>query len=108
MREPLAEEFFNAAITVNTERGKLKGEPKLQVKIFNNSDVPFKIQATGNFILEKYPLGQITLTPHEETILSLRGMWNYPKEIDMDVNVTDILVTPDESLHTHVVLQTDK
>lgn len=107
MRQPLAEAFFKAAVTATTQRSKLKGEPVLLVTLSNNSDVPFKVAITGDFILDQYPLGQMILTPHAATVLRLRRLWHYPESIDMNVNVTDILITPDQSLRTRFVLRTD-
>lgn len=105
-RQTEAEAFFKAAIQVKAERAKKKDEPVLQVKLFNNCDIPFKIQVPGNYIMDLYPLGQVTLAPHQETIITLRAMWQYPQEINLKMNVTNILVSPDESLSTSFVLST--
>jgi hypothetical protein len=105
-RQPEAESFFKAAVQVTTERALKKGEPLLKVKLFNNCDIPFKVAASGNFVMDNYPLGQVTLAPHKETVLVLRAMWQYPEEVILKMDVTNILVSPDESLHTRFELST--
>lgn len=105
-RQTEAELLFKAAIQVKTERASKKGEPLLKVKLFNNCDIPFKIQASGNYVMDNYPLGQVTLKPHAETVLILRAMWQYPKEVTLNMDVTNVLVSPDESLHTSFELVT--
>ena len=105
-RQPEAESFFKAAIEVKTERSRRKGEPLLKIIIFNNCDIPFRIKASGNFVMDTYPLGQVTLEPHKETTLILRAMWQYPKEVTLKMDVANILVSPDESLHTNFELPT--
>ena len=105
-RQPEAESFFKAAVQVTTERAERKGEPLLKVKLFNNCDIPFRITTSDNFVMDSYPLGQVTLEPHKETILIFRAMWQYPKEVTLKIDVTNILVSPDESLHTSFELST--
>lgn len=105
-RQSEAELFFKAAVQVTTEKASRKDEPLLKVKLFNNCDIPFTITASGNFVMDSYPLGQVTLEPHKETVLILRAMWQYPPEVILKADVTNILVSPDESLHTRFELST--
>ncbi|WP_316814171.1 Sb-PDE family phosphodiesterase [Pedobacter heparinus] len=106
-RQVEAESFFKAAIKVKAERRKLRDEPILVVKLFNDSDIPFKLQTSGPFTLETYSLGQIILAPHKETELTIRAMWQYPKQINFKINVMNILISPDESLKTSFIVSTE-
>lgn len=105
-RQPEAQAFFKAAIQATTERSHRKDEPVLLVKLFNNSDIPFKIKLVDNYVMDLYPLGQVTLAAHKETIITIRAMWQYPKEVNLKMNVTNILVTPEDGLNTNFVLST--
>jgi len=107
-RQPEAESFFKAAVQVRTERASKKGEPVLNVKLSNNCDIPFKATVSGDFVMDSYPLGQVTLAPHKETVLVLRAMWQYPQKVILKMDVTNILVSPDKSLHTSFELSTAK
>ncbi|MDN3547307.1 Sb-PDE family phosphodiesterase [Mucilaginibacter aquaedulcis] len=102
-----AEAFFKAAVQATTERKTRNGEPILLVHLYNNSDIPFNIKATSDYNIEKYPLGQISLTAHDTTTVILKAVWKYPKETTLKMHVTNILVSPDEDLSTGFQLLTD-
>lgn len=107
-RQPEAEAFFKAALQVKTEHAKRKDEPTLLIKVLNTSDIPFNVAITGNYVMEEYPLGQVTLAAHKETKIILRAMWQYPKQVTLNIKVNNILVTPDRCLQTQYVLPTGK
>lgn len=107
-RKEEAEAFFKAAVQVTTERKVRNGEPILLVNLFNNSDIPFKIQASADYNIEKFPLGQATLTPHDTTTMILKAIWKYPEETALRMEVSNILVSPDEALNTRFVLLTEE
>lgn len=101
-----AEAFFKAAIQVTTERNLRNGEPILIVKLFNNSDIPFNIQASADFDIERFPFGQTTLTPHDNTTIILKAMWKYPTETPLRLKVSNIITSPDEVYKTVLNLTT--
>ena len=105
-RQKEAEAFFKAAVQVTATRKNRKGEPILEIKLYNNSDLPFKIIAKANYDIERFPLGQTVLTPNDTTTLILKAMWTYPKETPLKMEVTNILVSPDEALKTQFNLLT--
>jgi hypothetical protein len=107
-RQEQAEAFFKAAVQVSTEKKLRNGEPIFIVSLFNNSDLPLKIQASAKYNIEKYPMGQATLVPHDTTKIILKAIWEYPKEIGLDVTVTNILVSPDEPLKSRFVFITNE
>ena len=107
-RQEEAESFFKSAIQVSTERKTRKGEPILIVNLFNNSDIPFRVQATADYNIERFPQGQATLTPHDTTTFILKAVWEYPKETNLNMKVSNILVSPDEPLSTRFVLFTEE
>jgi len=95
-----AESFFKAAITVQTTQKLRNGEPIYEIKLLNNSDIPFRIRAKADYNIEKYPGGQVTLSAHDTTTLILKAVWKYPKALKVNMTVENILVTPDQSLET--------
>ncbi|MEJ7780182.1 MAG: Sb-PDE family phosphodiesterase [Daejeonella sp.] len=103
-RQTEAEAFFKAAVQAKTERLLRKDEPVLLVKLSNNCDIPFNVRVTGNYTLDNLPLGQVVLPPHRETTIMLRAMWQYPEEVRLKMNVSNILVSPGESLSTNMVI----
>ena len=102
-RQPEAESFFKAAINVSSAQKMRNGEPIFEIKLFNTSDIPFKIRAKAKYNIEKYPMGQVTLTPHDTTSIILKAIWKYPKELKLDLSVENILVSPDAPLATQFV-----
>src|SRR5690606_12456692 len=94
-RQPETKAFFKAAIKVTTERRIRNGEPLLVVNLYNDSEIPFKIQASADYDIEKWPLGQTTLTPNDTTAIILKAVWEYPKETTLKMTVSNILVSPE-------------
>lgn len=107
-RQEEAEAFFKAAVKVSTEKKLRNGEPIMIVKLFNDSDIPFSIRAKADFDIERFPMGQVTLAPHDTTALTLKAMWKYPKETPLNIMVSNILVAPDEALETVFMLNTEE
>jgi len=103
-RQPEAEAFFKAAIQVSTEKKTRNGEPILLVKLLNNSDIPFTIQVSADYNIERFPLGQVKLVAHDTTTVILKAIWNYPQETSLKMKVSNILVSPEEMLDTAFVL----
>jgi hypothetical protein len=107
-RQEQAEAFFKAAIQVTTEKKLRNGEPIFVINLFNNSDLPLKIQASADYNIEKFPMGQAMLTPHDTTQIILKAIWEYPKEIALKMTVTNILISPDEPLKSRFVFLTSE
>lgn len=99
-RKPEAEAFFKAAVQVTIEKQTRNGEPILLIKCFNTSDVPYSIKVTAPFNIEGLPLGQTTLKPHDTTTIILKAIWKYPAQIPVQMEVSNIIVSPDEALKT--------
>lgn len=99
-RKQEAETFFKTAVQVTTEKQTRNGEPILLIKMNNTSDVPFKIRVAAPFNVEGLPLGQTTLPAHNTTTIILKAIWKYPAEIPVQVEVYNIIVSPDEALKT--------
>ena len=68
--------------------------------------MPFKIQASADHDMEKWPLGQTTLTPNDTTVVILKAVWEYPKETALRMTVSNMLVSPDQALETSFILST--
>lgn len=99
-RKPEAEAFFKAAIQLTTEKKERNGEPILLIKLNNTSGIPFNIQVTAPYNIEGFPLGQAVLKPQETTTIILKAIWKYPAQIPVQVQVNNIIVSPDEPLKT--------
>ncbi len=103
-----AESFFKAAIQVSTEKKLRNGEPILLVKLLNTSDIPFRVQASAEYDIERFPLGQLTISPHDTTTLTLKALWKYPKETPLKMKIFNILVSADKILETVFTLLTEE
>lgn len=99
-RQKEAEAFFKSAVQLTSKKINRKGEPILEIKLSNNSDIPFKVKASAQYDIEQYPGGQTTLMPHQTTTLILKAIWTYPAETLLKLDVYNILVSADESLKT--------
>ncbi len=105
-RQHEADAFFKAAIQVSTERELRNGEPILNIKLFNNSDIPFNIQASADFDIERYPFGQVTLAAHDTTTITLKALWKYPDSTPLKMKVLNLITSPDEVYQTVFKLST--
>lgn len=99
-RQSEAEAFFKAALQVTTEKKTRNGEPILLIKYFNTSDIPFTVRVTAPFNVEGLPLGQTILKPHDTTTITLKAIWQYPAQLPVHMEVSNIIVSPDEALKT--------
>lgn len=99
-RQPEAEAFFKASITVTTEKIQAKHRPQLKVSFHNETDIPYEVRCQTGYIFDDLPLGKITLKPHETASILLDAVWEYPRELVMDVQVENILVSPEKTLET--------
>ena len=103
-RQPEAEAFFKASINVDVEKKTRNGEPLILVKIFNYSQVPYKVRASSVYNIEEYPMGQLVLKPSDTTTITLKAVWTYPKQTTVELEVGNILISPDEALRTRLDL----
>ncbi|MEX6690579.1 Sb-PDE family phosphodiesterase [Danxiaibacter flavus] len=107
-REKEAEAFFKASLNVKTEAKVRNGEPIAMLRIFNKSDIPYRVKASTDFNIEGFPLGQAVLTPHDTTTFILKAMFSSPVSTKLKMDVNNILVSPDEPLHTSFDLILDE
>lgn len=108
-RQAEAEAFFKASLTVSSERKtREKGEKVLMVNIVNNSCIPYKMRLKSDYDIEKYPLGQVTLAPQDTTTVVLKELWKYPPEITLQVEVYNVITSPEKNLQTTIVLDLTK
>ena len=99
-RQPEAEALLKASIAVTTEKIEAKHRPQLRVHFKNNSDIPYEVKCSTGYIVTNLPLGKIKLNPHESVSILLDPLWEYPKELTLDLTVENILVGPQETLQT--------
>ena len=107
-REREADALFKAAVQISTERKLRNGEPILNIQLFNNSDIPFKIQASADFDIERYPFGQVTLAAHDTTTITLKALWKYPESTPLRIKVLNLITAPDEVYQTVFKLSTEE
>jgi endonuclease/exonuclease/phosphatase family metal-dependent hydrolase len=105
-RKPEIEAFFKAAVRVTTERTVRNGEPLLKIRCVNNSDIAFRVKTSGQFDIEDFPLGQAVLKAKDTTTFILKAVWKYPEQTTLKMDVTNLLVSPDEFLTTEFNLST--
>ncbi len=106
-RKPEIEAFFKAAIDITVERKNRNGEPLLLIHCYNNSDLSFPVRAGSNtFDIEGFPLGQTVLKAKDTTTFILKTVWKYPERTGFTMEVTNLLVSPEESLTTTFDLST--
>lgn len=107
-RQALAEEFFKASLNISTLRSVRKAEHILIVKIFNKSEIPYRVRLSADYDIDHLPLGQVTLKPRDTTTITLKAMWKYPEKTPLRFRVDNILVNPDEPLNMEYQLTTDE
>ncbi|MAZ28236.1 MAG: phosphotransferase [Cytophagaceae bacterium] len=95
-----AEPFFKSAIKLEAKMDKYKNMPILKVKILNKTDVPYKITFHSDYIVQNLPMQRTTLIPHDNTEIMIGPLWDKPKEINLEIEIQSILVSPDNSLKT--------
>ena len=106
-RQPEAEAFFKASLEVTTEKKTRNGEPLILVKLFNRSEIPYRVRLNSDYNIENAPMGQVVLQPRDTTTVTLKAVWNYPATTTISLRVSNILVTPDECLDTSFDLKLD-
>lgn len=106
-RQQEAEALFKASVHASLEKQQRKKEPRLLVKLYNESDIPFRVSVKSEYDLEGHPLGQVTLNPRDTAELVLRAVWVTPRETLLEIEVTNILVSPEEALKTRFVLRSE-
>ncbi|QEC51905.1 hypothetical protein EDD80_11554 [Anseongella ginsenosidimutans] len=107
-RQPEAEALFKASVHVRTEQKQRKKERTLIVHLYNESDIPFEIAAKSDYDIEGLPLGRVTLTPRDTTTITLRAVWDYPDETVLGIEVSNILVSPEETFKTSFILRNEE
>lgn len=107
-RQNQAEALFKASVHASIEKEQRKNEPLLLVKLYNESDIPFEIIAKSEFDIQSLPMGRTTLDPRDTTTITLRGVWDYPAETTLHLEVSNILVSPEEALKTSFLLRNDE
>ena len=96
------EPFFLAALEVTTEQSRRYNEPILLVHVRNRSAIPFTVRIGGHYGVDNLPLGRIVLEPEATTTISLRTLWEYPSAATLELDVENLMVTPDETLKTSI------
>lgn len=56
------------------------------------------------YILDNLPLGHLVLKAHQNTWVLLDAVWNYPEVLQREMQVENIAVSPENSLHTQLII----
>lgn len=94
--------FFQSSLSITTSGGHHNAEPLSMIHIYNHSDIPYEIRCHSKYDLDSQPLGKAVLTPHDTTTLALETLWDFPRVVDLQVIVENILTAPDQVLHTRL------
>lgn len=100
-----ADALFKASLETTLEKKVRNGEPILSVTVFNKSEVPYSIRVKSDHNIETYPLGMMTLEPHEPRTFVVKELWDNPSQIVLDVEVYNIVVSPEQNLQTKIILK---
>jgi 3',5'-nucleoside bisphosphate phosphatase len=103
-REKEAEALLIASLDLSFIKKHRNGEPIIISSITNKSDFTFDIRVRSDYNIERYPLGLITLKPHETTTFIIKELWRYPSELTLRVDVYNMITTPDKHLETEFLL----
>lgn len=107
-RQKEAEALFKASVHTSAEQKQRKGERLLLVHFYNESDIPFHVTVKSGYDIEKLPLGQVSLAPRDTTTITLRAVWDYTDETVLDLEVSNILVSPKEAFKTSFILRNEE
>lgn len=103
-RKPEAEPFFQNAVSLTTEKITTGKAPRLKVSITNNSDIPFDLTCTTDYIATNMPLGKIKVPAKETASFVLFPVWEYPEKLHIKTTVENILISPEEVLKTELIV----
>lgn len=104
-RKREAEPFFQQAITVTTKKITTAKAPKLKVSITNNSDIPFELKCSTDYIATNMPLGKLKVPAHQTASFVLFPVWEYPEKLHIKTTVENILISPEEALQTELIVE---
>lgn len=104
-RQKEAAAFFKASLEIRTDKMKGKFAPKLEVYITNNSHIPYEVKVKTDYIADNLPLGRLRPEALETAFFVLNPVWEYPLEIKLEVEVENILVSPDKALETELTVE---
>lgn len=99
-----ADALFKASLETTLEKKVRNGEPILSVTVLNKSEVPYSIRVKSDHNIETYPLGMMTLEPDEPRTFVVKELWDDPSQIVLDVEVYNIVVSPEQNLQTKIIL----
>jgi len=104
-RQPELDAFFKASLKMTAKKvaGKFD-EGKIQVKITNNSDIPYQVYLRSPYPIDNTPLNLVTLQPNGITTVLMEPVWEYPKEFKLGFKVVNLLVGVDKSLETEITI----
>jgi 3',5'-nucleoside bisphosphate phosphatase len=103
-RQKEASALFEASLDVSFEKKIRNGEPILVATISNSSGFTFNIRVKSEYNIERYPLGQMTLNPHEISTFIIKELWKYPDELTLQVEVFNVIISPENYLVTSIIL----
>lgn len=106
-RKREAEPFFHEAITVSSTKITTAKAPKLKISITNNSDIPFELKCTTDYIATNMPLGKIKVPANETVSFVLFPVWEYPEKLHIQTTVENILISPEEALQTELIVEVE-
>lgn len=93
------EPFFKEAVSIYTMYRNREGEPIIEVVFRNNTDIPFKLKVSSDYMVEDFPLGRFQLEGGGERTLILKATWEAKSPIDLAVTVENILIDVKEELN---------
>ncbi len=99
-RQKEAEPFFKNAVFIEAIGQEFKNMPVIKLKISNKTDLDYEVKLKSKFLIQNLPLGKTVLKANDITTVMLGPVWDYPEEISLEMQVENILVSPEASLKT--------
>lgn len=97
-RQKEAEAFVKASLELEPQKSKGKFAPRLVVKVTNKTGIAYDLQFKSEYNIGARPLGRMKLEPFETQTLLLDPVWEYPETLELEVEVQNVLVSPEEHL----------
>ncbi|MFW5793698.1 MAG: Sb-PDE family phosphodiesterase [Bacteroidota bacterium] len=100
-RKTEAELIFKAFVDLNYEKTTRRDTPLLLLTFNNKSDIPFRVRLKSSYNIVNHPLGEMILKPHEPNTITLWGLWDDPSEINIEIEVLNIVISPEKHLESN-------
>ena len=97
-RQKEAEAFVKSSLELEPQKRQGKFAPRLVVEVTNKTGIAYDLKFKSEYIIGARPLGSMKLEPFQTQTLLLDPVWEYPEILELEVEVENVLVSPEEHL----------